>query len=751
MTRPPTRRRFPALLALLWAALCVAVFFWIARNEQRHTIEMVAHQGRAIFNQIVVTRAWNASHGGIYAPADHRNPPNPYLETSDRDLTTTDGRRLTLINPAYMTRQISDIAAASENVRFHITSRNPLRPENRPDLWERRALDSFHEGAAEQFALLSIESTDACFRYMAPLRVTEGCLQCHAKQGYQLGDIRGGISVTIPAEAPLASQQRALVHLALAGIVILIAGSLGSYIGTYHILAKKAGAEAANQAKSEFLANMSHEIRTPLNGVMGMIRLAREAEAPPEQRQYLEIAQTSADSLLTLLNDLLDFSRIEAGHLTIEMIPFSLRRTLNEVFAPFIHPVEDKGLRCRRQISETVPDLLVGDPARLRQVLFNLVGNAVKFTEAGSVTLAVDLMGRTEETVSLAFTVIDTGPGIPAHQHRAIFDPFAQADPSVSRRHGGTGLGLSISTRLVTAMGGTLTVNSRPGEGAAFHFELTLPLETEAAEPHPPEKPPRFPKLWEPRRSVGDDTPGRRILLAEDNPVNQKVVRITLERMGHRITMVSDGRAAVSAATAEDFDLILMDVQMPEMDGYEATAAIRQNEGPTRRVPIVALTAHAMAGDRERCLAAGMDDYLAKPILPAAFQDVLDRHLPAAEAPASTPPAEAVPSPPAFDRRALAERIGVDDDTVTDLITVFRESMETELARIEAALTADDGETIRIAAHTIKGMAANMGGRELRDAAAELEAAARAGDADQWSPLANRLAEIHEQLRPTLV
>ena len=745
MTRPTPRHRFPALLALLWAALCVAVFFWIARNEQRHTIELVAHQGRAVFNQIVVTRAWNAAHGGIYAPADRRNPPNPYLETSGRDLTTTDGRRLTLINPAYMTRQISDIAAAAENVRFHITSLNPLRPENQPDLWERRALDSFHGGAAEQFALLAPEGADACFRYMAPLRVTEDCLQCHARQGYQIGDIRGGISVTIPAEAPLASQQRALVHLALAWIVILVAGSLGSYIGTYHILAKKAGAEAANRAKSEFLANMSHEIRTPLNGVMGMIRLARESEAPFRQREYLETAQTSADSLLTLLNDLLDFSRIEAGHTHLDTTPFSLRRTLDEALAPFVQPAEEKGLQCHRRISEAVPDLLVGDPARLRQVLFNLVGNAVKFTEAGSVTLAADLTTRTEDAVTLAFTVTDTGPGIPAHQHQTIFDPFAQADPSVSRRHGGTGLGLSISTRLVTAMGGTLTVKSRPGEGATFHFELTLPLGTEAAEPSAPGADKA------PDSEAGDVTPGRRILLAEDNPVNQKVVRITLERMGHRIMVVSDGRAAVSAATAEDFDLILMDVQMPEMDGYEATAAIRRHEGPTRRIPIVALTAHAMAGDRERCLAAGMDDYLAKPIPPAAFQEVLDRHLPTAEAPASTPPDDPAPPAPAFDRRALAERIGVDEATVSDLITVFRESMETELARIEAALTAGDGETIRVAAHTIKGMAANLGVPEARDAAADLEAAARSGDSDQWSPTSARLIKIYEQLRPELV
>ena len=750
MNRPTPRRRIPALLALLWAVLCVIVFLWIAWNEQRHTLELVTHQGRAVFNQIVATRAWNAAHGGIYAPADHRNPPNPYLETSDRDLTTTDGRRLTLINPAYMTRQISDIAAAADNVRFHITSLNPLRPENRPDLWERGALESFHEGAAEQFALMSIETTDACFRYMAPLRVTGDCLKCHARQGYQVGDIRGGISVTIPAEAPLASQRRGLMHLALAGIVILAAGSLASYIGAYHILAKKAGAEAANRAKSEFLANMSHEIRTPLNGVLGMIRLARESEAPAEQHEYLNTAQTSADSLLTLLNDLLDFSRIEAGHLTIEMTPFSLRRTLDEVFAPFIHPAEEKGLHCHRRVPEKVPDRLVGDPARLRQVLFNLVGNAVKFTESGSVTLAVDLSGRTEKTVSLAFSVADTGPGIPADQHRMIFDPFAQADPSVSRRHGGTGLGLSISARLVTAMGGTLTVDSRPGEGAAFHFDLAFPLGTEAAETQPPERPPRFPKLWKSRRSPGEAAPGRRILLAEDNPVNQKVVRITLERMGHRVTVVSDGRAAVSASTTEDFDLILMDVQMPEMDGYEATAAIRQNEGPTRRIPIVALTAHALTGDRERCLAAGMDDYLAKPILPAAFQEVLARHLPAAEAPASAPPADPAPPAPAFDRRGLAERIGADEATVSELITVFRESMETELARIEAALSEGDGETIRVAAHTIKGMAANLGVQELRDVAAELEAAARAGNADPWYPLAARLTEVHEQLRPAL-
>jgi PAS domain S-box-containing protein len=754
------------LVVAVWTLVLGALLGWSLHRDEQETMATAYAEARANLNKDITLRRWVTDHGGVYVPITEKQQSVPWLShVPGRDVTTTDGRQLTLLNPASVVRQMMDRYAQDYGVRGRITGLKYLNPGNAPDSWEKLQLEAFVRGQQKEVWEVADLDGQPHLRYLREMMMEPGCEKCHAVLGYKLGDMRGATGLNLPlagyyeqirlhrrdiwiaygsiwvfglagirfssgmarrrarelsqSKAIVDSTDDAIVSETLDGTIKtwnpaaermfgytaeeIIGGSMqilippdrtheeseirarisrgeridrfetvrrrkdgrlmdvsatispmldekGKIVGaskivhditerkqaeleirnlnatleervrqrTAELSQARDAAETANIAKSAFLANMSHEIRTPMNGIIGMANILRREGITPQQAKRLDTIDASAQHLLSVINDVLDVSKIEAGKFTLEEATVVVSSLMSNVSSILSERVKDKGLHLLIE-TEHLPHNLVGDPTRLQQALLNYATNAVKFTEKGTVTLRALKQEETAEDIVVRFEVTDTGIGIAPEAMSRLFATFEQADNSMTRKYGGTGLGLAITKRLAELMGGKVGADSTPGVGSRFWFTVRLkkgaalvatPATTEA----------------DAETILRQRYCGRRVLVVDDEPINREVALMQLEAVDLVVDSAEDGAEAVTLAQETAYVAIFMDMQMPKVNGVEATQQIRRLPGH-RDTPIIAMTANAFAEDKAECLAAGMNDFLIKPFNPDQLFAILLRAL----------------------------------------------------------------------------------------------------------------------------
>ena len=611
-------------------------------NQEHETArELAKVEALGSYNKDLAFRRWASKHGGVYVPITDSIKPNPHLNfLGEQNVTTTDGKKLTLINPAYMTRLVFQLGAEQYGQKGHITSLNPIRPENKADEWETKALKRFEKGETEYSSIEKIDDKDY-MRLMQPMFVEQSCLKCHSDQGYKLGDIRGGISVSIPVsnyENIVQAKIKSLTHTHLLSYLVIIFFSTLGYrriliemkkrnkaqkiiLHNETILLKqnndlriaKEKAIESDRLKTVFLQNMSHEIRTPMNAIMGFSSLLPAYFDDKKcLKEYSNIIMQRCDDLLCIINDILDISKIESEQVTKHIEECKLEDVINSITYFF---TEEKNRQEKDNISLNITNqdsdnfTFHADYGKLNQILNNLISNAIKFTDEGFITIGFKI----NEKEQLEFYVSDTGIGIHKKDQELIFERFAQVEQGANRIYGGTGLGLSIVTGLTDSLSGSIHLKSEPNKGSTFTVCLPqLSASTKSSSQN------------NTKSKVNFDFTNKNILIVEDDMPNAKYLQEVFNNTSANILVAHNGSDAIEIAKQTNLDIILMDIRLPDLSGYEVTQQIRKEN---KEVSIIAQTAYASGNDRQQAYDSGCNEYLSKPVRSKKLLAVVNKYL----------------------------------------------------------------------------------------------------------------------------
>jgi len=761
---------FSFLAGLVWTALIATSYFLNANHAKDTSIELAHAEARALLNKDLGLINWSTRHGGVYVPISKHQQPIEFLShLSHRDVTTTDGVKLTLVNPASMLRQVMSEYADQFGVKGRITGLKVINPANAPDEWERQQIQQSTQNKDYPDEVWQLADIDGqpYLRHLRVMQMESGCMDCHGHLGFKVGDVRGARSINLPMAPYLQSfdatrMDLIVTHILIWAIVLMAIIWIGRRAArqtqildltvkqrTAELEASRDAAHAGLASREAFIANMSHEIRTPMNAIMGYSEVvSHDPLLTSDSQRRIGIINSSAKSLLGVMNDILDLTKIRNSNFNLEATPFHLRNAIDDLISANQYRIQEKSLTFTADYADDLPRIVEGDPTRLRQVLGNLLDNAIKFTDEGSIHLAVNV---DENPELLVFSIRDTGIGMSPDQLSRIFEPFVQADQSTTRRFGGTGLGTGISKQIVKMMEGDIWVESVEGKGSTFHFNVRL-----------------LPAASGDRNILFADADDERfqsprtfrILVAEDLETNAELLTIWLEEQGHTITWTRNGVEAVDRVQHEEFDVLLMDIQMPEMDGLQATRLIRgieQETGSTEPLTIIALTASVMREDLDKCRLAGMDEVTSKPVNRNELLQLIEKTAPPGVGEIAASRKQKADSISASDFDVIS---GLADseaakkwwgqlEPYVDGLKMFAAThkADPDLLAGYLAETPQDAEKAATLLHTLKGVAGNLLLRHIQSLCEQLERSVHHTNPDDQQRL---LSELHDVMEETI-